>query len=351
MTKQQSTINNTTSQLYFAWTAFQRRQVSMAPYCGFQTVFMPVEKRTGRVAKALTYLRHSWTMLNMLRQQRPTVVWIQLPQVPLLWIALLYRTMFNIDAKIVADCHNAMFRPPWSKVPLGISLLSRCSSVLAHNTDVLETAVALGVPRNRLTVMEDPPASFPPTATLGINIDLPRPWFVFPASFAADEPIAELLAAARETPEVSILITGNLKNCREPHLVANAPANVRFLGYLSRSDFEALIVNCDAVIAFTRFDGIQLSVCGEAVGCGKPMLASNTKTLRTLFPNGTCFVDSASPSDIANGFRTLTKQRQQLTTAMVQLRAKFLSEWLKNRWQPLMPLLQPSKQSDQTHIP
>jgi hypothetical protein len=328
------------SGLYFAWTAFQRRQVSMASYCDFQTVFMPVEKRTGRVAKALTYLRHSWTMLNMLRQQRPTVVWIQLPQIPLLWVALLYRAIFNRDAKIVADCHNAMFRPPWSKVPMGISLLSRCSFVLAHNTDVLETAVALGVPRERLTVMEDPPASFPPTATLGINIALPRPWFVFPASFAADEPIAELLAAAREAPEVSILITGNLKNCREPHLVANAPANVRFLGYLSRTDFEALIVNCDAVIAFTRFDGIQLSVCGEAVGCGKPMLASNTKTLRTLFPTGTCFVDSTNPLAIANGLRVVAEDRHQLAMAMVMLRATAIENWCSSRCAPLIESIQ-----------
>lgn len=329
--------------IYFAWTAFQRRQVSMARYFGFQNLFMPIERRKTRFSKLITYIRHSWSMLSILRRERPSVVWIQLPQVPLLWVALLFRRFFQHDIKIVADCHNAMFRPPWSKVPFGVSMLSQCDIVLAHNMDVMATARGLGVDHTRLFVVEDPPATFPTGTSLSFKIELPRPWFVFPASFADDEPIAELLDAARKVPDVTVLITGDSRRCKEQNLIEDAPHNVSFLGYLSRGDFEALIVNCDGVVAFTRFEGIQLSVCGEAVGCGKPMLTSDTSTLRALFPTGTCFVDSASPLDIARGLRLLATQTEKLSAEMLDLRAKFLADWLKNRCQPLAHMLQPAK--------
>lgn len=324
-----------TNQLYFAWTGFQRRQVSMAPHCGFETIFFPVEKRVGNLRKILTYLKHAWCTLAILVRSRPTVVWVQLPQVPLMWVAFLYRIIFQRDAVIIADCHNAMFRPPWSKVPLGLSLLSRCDIVLVHNTDVLETAVQLGVDRVRMMVVEDPPASFPSVGQFSGAADMPRPWFVFPASFAQDEPIPELIEAAKMTPGVSVLITGNVRNCRDPKLINNAPANVRFLGYLSREDFDALIVSCDAVIAFTRFDGIQLSVCGEAVGAGKPMLISDTQTLRRLFSTGTVFVNSSDAAAIASGFSRLLSNHDELAEEVTRFGQDMTTSWLLARGRPL----------------
>lgn len=323
-------------QVFVAWTSFQRRQVSMAPHCGFELLFLPVERRVGKVRKALAYIGNGFKTLSVLIREKPSVVWIQLPQVPLMWIALLYRVFFRRDVAIVADCHNSMFRPPWSKVPFGLSLLSRCNVVVVHNEDVLETAVGLGVERCVLTVVEDPPASFPGAGQFSGLTEVPHPWFVFPASFAQDEPIYELIEAARLTPEVSVLITGNTRNCREPALIKSAPQNVHFLGFLSREDFEALIVSCEGVIAFTRFDGIQLSVCGEAVGAEKPMLISDTRTLRRQYPKGTVFVDSSDHVDISNGLRDVLKRREQLCSEMTLFHSHLVDRWKIIRGEPLM---------------
>lgn len=323
-------------QIYFAWTGFQRRQVSMAEYCGFETIFLPVERRAGKFKKILTYLGHGWRTLTTLIRSRPSVVWVQLPQVPLMWVAIIYRDLFQHDAVVIADCHNAMFRPPWSRVPFGISMLSHCDIVLTHNADVMETAVQLGVDRARLMVVEDPPARFSWTGHFCKAADMPRPWFVFPASFAKDEPIAELLDAAGMTPEISVLITGNIRNCRDPELIDIAPANVRFLGFLSREDFEALVLDCDAVIAFTRFDGIQLSVCGEAVGAGKPMLISDTQTLRKMFPIGTVFVDSSDPIAISAGFRRVLVASDELVKEIQDFSQALTSRWIATRGNPIL---------------
>ncbi|RNC73209.1 MAG: glycosyltransferase [Desulfuromonadales bacterium] len=327
-------------QLYVAWIEFQRRQISMAPHCGFELLFLPVERRVGKLRKLLTYLHNAWKTLEALRAMRVDAVWVQLPQVPLLWVALFYRRFFNQRATVIADCHNKMFRPPWSRFPLGISLLSRCDLVLVHNDDVLEAAVSLGVPRDCLEVVEDPPASFGTTpAQCGSFKEIPRPWLVFPASFAEDEPLRELLAAAAAVPDQSFIITGNVRNCREPELVAGAPANVHFVGFLSREEFDGLITGCDAVVALTRFDGIQLSVCGEAVGAGKPMLISDTSTLRRLFPAGGVFVRPDSPDDIASGARELMARLSELREAALEQRQELTARWFQTRGKQMLELV------------
>lgn len=331
-----SSIPKHNQQIYFAWTGFQRRQVSMAEYCGFETIFLPVERSAGKLKKILTYLCHGWRTFATLVQSRPSVVWIQVPQVPLMWVAIFYRSLFHRDVVVIADCHNSMFRPPWSRMFFGISMLSRCNMVLTHNNAVTEIAAQLGVDRSRLMVVEDPPAHFPRVGHFREADGIPRPWFVFPASFAEDEPIAELLDAAGMAPEISVLITGNVYKSAISKLVDIAPANVRFLGYLSREDFEALVLDCDAIIAFTRFDGIQLSVCGEAVGAAKPMLISDTRILRKLFPIGTVFVDSSDPAAISDGFRTVLSRYDELAREIQDFRQILTFRWITERGRPML---------------
>jgi len=322
-------------QIFVAWTTFQRRQVSMAPHCGFELLFLPVKRSTGIFAKGAQYLRNGWQTLLTLREKRPDVVWIQLPQVPLLWVALAYRLLANRRATIVADCHNKMFRRPWSAFPLGVRQLRRCDVVLVHNDDVLGQALALGVPRKKLSVVEDPAASYGEPKPCTLFPEIPRPWLVFPASFNEDEPLTELLQGAAQAPELSFLVTGNTRNCKDRSLIANAPKNVHFVGFLPTADFDSLITGCDAVVGLTRFDGIQLSVCGEAVGAGKPMLNSDTGTLRRLFSAGSVFVKDDA-AQIAAGAREVIARQSELAREVLAHREAMTATWLESRGKGLM---------------
>jgi glycosyltransferase involved in cell wall biosynthesis len=323
-------------QLYVAWINFQRRQVSMAPHFGFELLFLPVDRKVGLARKAAQYLRNSWQTLQALREKRAEAVWVQLPQVPLMWVALLYRALFNRRASVIADCHNKMFRAPWSRFPFGVSCLKFCDIVLVHNDDVLQQALALGVPRDKVSVVEDPPATFEERGECRIFKEIPRPWLVFPAGFGDDEPLKELLQAASAVPEFSFLITGNDKNCRDQKLIAHAPGNVHFLGFLSRDDFDSLITGCDAVVALTRFDGIQLSVCGEAVGAGKPMVLADTSTLRRLFPCGSIFVRPDDATAIAWGAKQVMAANAELKEFVLREREEITSKWWETRGNLLM---------------
>jgi glycosyltransferase involved in cell wall biosynthesis len=292
--------------VYLAWASFQRRQLSMADSAGFDCVFLPLAyKGRSHTMRLLHYALLGARTVHLLARRRPPTVWLQLPQMPLLWAALVYRLLFDRHARVVADCHNAVFKPPWSRVPWGLSQLRRCDAVLVHNQDVRAQALSLGVPAERLRVLEDVPPlrdpAQPPPPLPAAFAGRPRPWVVFVGSYGTDEPVAEVLRAAAALPGV-VAITGRLGNARRNgHDIGHPPANVVLTDYLPVADFEALLVHCDVVLALTRFDGIQLSVCNEALGFGRPMVVSDTPLLRRLFGSAGVMVDSADPAAIARG--------------------------------------------------
>lgn len=333
--------------IYLAWTAFQRRQVSMADAAGFDCVFLPL------AYKGRSHLRRAWhyaglfmRSLAVLHARRPPVLWLQLPQLPLLWAALVHRALFQPDLQLVADCHNAVFRPPWSRLPLGVALLARCEAVLVHNRDMLAAALALGVPAARLCVLEDvPPLRSPahPPPVPAAFAGRPRPWLLFAGSYGRDEPVAEVLQAARELGTGVVAVTGRLGNAaKNGHDIHNPPANVVLTNYLPLAEFEALLTHCDAVLAFTRFDGIQLSVCNEALGFGRPMVVSDTPLLRDLFGSAGVMTDSADPAAIVRAVRQACAEATPRAAASRALAQQRRRQWLAGPLQNCLARLQPA---------
>lgn len=332
--------------LYIAWTAFQRRPASMAPLVGLRCHFLPLSyKGPSHLRRAWHYAALMLRTWRLLRAQAPAAVWLQLPQMPLLWPALLYRMLLAPSVRIVADCHNAAFVPPWSRLPFGLKLLARCDLVLVHNADVAAQARALGVPGDRLQVLEDVPprrAAGPAPALPALLDGRPRPWVIFPGSFGRDEPIAEVLEAARRVPGASFVVTGRIGNAaRNGHDLGALPPNVLLTDYLPLADFEALLTHADLVLALTNVDGIQLSVCNEALGWGKPMVMSGTPLLRALFGGGARVLDSHAPEEMAAAVREVWTQRERWAAASAALALRRRAEWLAGPWQDCVRALAP----------
>lgn len=324
--------------LHIAWTSFQRRQVSMADDAGFECVFLPISAK-GRVGKVWAYLKNLIQTVGALRAARPGVVWVQLPQVPVLWAALLYRWLLRRDAKIVADCHNAMFRPPWSRFPLGLSLFRYCDCVVVHNEMVEAQALALGVPGQRILVVEDVPPQINREDAVPEPKCLerfPKPWVVFPGSFAADEPIGEVLDAARQAPDITFVVTGKTHNARKHgHDISAPPPNVVMPGFLALEEFDRLLRHADVVMGLTKIEGIQLSVCNEALGYGRPLVISNTDLLSSLFGESARVVDSQSPTDIVAGVRDVLGDPIRFASRSRRHAAMRREMWARQQLAPL----------------
>lgn len=329
--------------LFIAWTAFQRRQTSMIPLGGFEVSFMPVPRHVGRLCKLRLYLVHAVATWRLLSRLRPPEVWVQLPQVPLLWVALLYRTWARDGVKVVADCHNAMLRPPWCRFPLLSTALRATDVVLVHNQAIRDEALAKGWPPKTLRVLEDaPPVRITASCQSATQsyFQLPRPWVVIPGSFSPDEPILEVLEAARRAPEISFVLTGSLEAARHNHHpVDNLPVNVALPGFMPTKAFDALLGDADVVMGLTRFADTQLSVCNEALGFGKPLVTSNTRLLRELFGAAAVFVDTEDPDSIVAGCRRALMEAVARSAASQQLAEERLRHWQRDQWAEIQVLL------------
>lgn len=330
--------------LYIAWAAFQRRQVSMADEAGFECLFLPMSyKGRSHVRRAGHYLRLAWRTWQQLRERRPHTVWLQLPQLPLLWLVWLHRATVAPGLRIVADCHNAVFQPPWSTLPFTRAALGRADLVLVHNETVLDRALAMGLAAGRTRVLEDLPAPVPtgtpppvPPAFAGRS----RPWVLFVGSYGRDEPVAEVLQAARMLGNGVVAVTGRRVNAaRNGHDIGQPPPQAVLTDYLPLPDFEALLHHADVVLALTRFDGIQLSVCNEALGFGKPMVVADTPLLRKLFGHAAVMVDAADPVAIAAGIRQAVQDAPRLQAAALELAQARRQHWRQQQWRGCRALL------------
>jgi hypothetical protein len=312
-------------QLFVAWVPFQRRSVSMQRYLGYELTFISFSFKNRRL-RPVEYLYKSWKSLLLFLHQRPEVILVQLPPTPLLHLAYLYKALFDRQVKIIADCHNATFRPPWIRFPGKVELLNHCDLILVHNDWVKQQAMKLGVTGQRLCVLEDPPVVVENRIP---NRDIfPHPWILCPCSFNQDEPIQAVLDAAPLAPEITFVLTGNPARAQGIHDLSNLPANIKLVGFLPVAELDNLLWSTDAVLGLTKLEGIQLSAAKEAVGAKKPMVISNTKILKEIFYQGAIYVDALEPKSIAQGCQQALSNKNELTKSVVQLQEVQNKHWL-----------------------
>lgn len=334
---------NPLQSVHLAWTTFQRRQESMRDIAGFDCWFYPVP-RSGKLIKLFNYARLFINSVSELRRAAPDVVWVQLPQVPALWAALAYRALAGKPVKVVADCHNAQLRKPWSHFPLALWSLKKADAILVHNEAMLERAGLIGWPMDKVLVLEDVPAigkDQPPNGSAAKHIAAPKPWVLFPGSFAADEPIQEVLQAARLAPELTFIITGRRERARQNgHNIDDLPSNVVLPGFLSVELFDDLVREANVIMGLTREEGIQLSVCNEALGFGRPLVTSDTRILRKLFGSAAVLVDISDPASIAAGCRDAVCNAAEYGEKSKALSVARIAQWESEQLDRVVRLVQ-----------
>jgi glycosyltransferase involved in cell wall biosynthesis len=153
-------------------------------------------------------------------------------------------------------------------------------------------------------------------------------------TFSVDEPWKEVIAAAELLPkDICIYITGRNSVKQE-----DVPENVVLTGYMPRQDYQNLLHSVDAVMVLTTAD--ENLVCGgyEAVAAGKPLVLSDTRTLRDFFCKGTVFTGNRS-DEIARTIKTLDGSVATLTSGIKTLKEEMTLSW-QQRWRDLLEQLQ-----------
>lgn len=290
---------------------------------GIDVEFVEVTKRRGLLAAPYKYPMQFVRTVRLLRRRRPRQVLVQSP--PHLAVATVAGYCALTGARYIIDAHSAaMLSPLWTRPRwLNRMLYRRASLTLVTDEHFARQLESYGA---RALVLRDIPTEF----SVGPSPDLSDGFNVMVVNtFSSDEPLHEVMEAARGLPDVSFHVTGRVETA-PASITSTAPTNVRFTGYLHDEEYYALMNRSDAVMCLTTRDHTMQRGACEALSMGRPIITSHWDLLRTYFDRGTIHVDNR-PTSIRSGVEQMRSQHSQYVSEIRGLRQSQLQQWAEAR--------------------
>jgi len=159
------------------------------------------------------------------------------------------------------------------------------------------------------------------------------------SGFGTDEPLGEMIEASKRVPAVQFFITGSYSK-----EWLNLPiVNLKFTGFLTEIDFIKLLSEVSLVMVLTTRPDTILCGAYEGLSLEKPMILSDTATLRSHFPKGVIHVENTAEG-IAKGIKQAFSVLPQLQAEILQLKSEKTRQWLE-KTKKLKELLEISDQN------
>jgi glycosyltransferase involved in cell wall biosynthesis len=146
-------------------------------------------------------------------------------------------------------------------------------------------------------------------------------------TFAKDEPLEEILAAAGELEEVQFYITGKADRGAK-RIPTNLPSNVHFTDFLPDQAYYGLMKESQAVMCLTTRDHTMQRGACEALSLGKPIITSQWPLLRNYFHQGTVHVDNTADG-IRTGIEEMKRNIPKYQEGIKRLQREQQLEWRK----------------------
>jgi glycosyltransferase involved in cell wall biosynthesis len=286
------TFNRATT-VIVTWKKVSRRYELLSKALGVKLWFF---------ADNAPYVRAFFNTLLKVASQKPRVLIVQLPQGPLLLEALFLKKIMG--CKIVSDVHTGfLVTTDWKGLLLNapfVRFLRNSDLIIMHNYFQLNLIPA--ELRNKTIVVFDP--WYIAIDSKGNGEREQERYIVFPASFASDEPLEEVISSVNSfNINVKMYITGNWK--RQPRLVKYASDRIVFTGYLPSGEFHTLLAKAAAVITGTKREYTSLMSGWEAVAYAKPLALTRTGTLKSMFQDYAVFYDWKNGKSIADAIKKI----------------------------------------------
>jgi glycosyltransferase involved in cell wall biosynthesis len=300
-----------------SWIRFNPRSRDLAEALGAQAFYMPWAWH-GRspVRTLLGWMRsglRTWRIVRSL--PKGSVVVAMAPPVfcPLTALA----AGQGRGVHLVIDLHSGALNDVRWRWSFGLMrwVTRRVEGVIVTNPDLLEGqdtgATPVLVIHDPFWVGGRPEAGRDPA---GRDPAPGRPYALFPASGASDEPIDALAeAAGLLAGQVEVVVTGD----RPPR---DEPPGVRFTGFLPADDFRRLMAHAAVVLALTTREATMQRAAYEGLQFGCPLVCSDTGVLRRVLADAAVFVGNSAPA-IAAGIRDAVARADQLQAAGAAVRA------------------------------
>ncbi len=304
--------------IWIAWET-QRRSIELAKkfWCDLQLI-----EHKGIMRYPISIFR----TVSVLNRERPDVLFVQNPSMILATLACICKLIFRYF--LIVDRHTTfLLDKDYKNIPwvLLFQFLSRLTIRCADITIVTNSQLA-----NIIKELGGTPYILPdmvPSLSESGRIELKgKHNILMVSSFAADEPVQEVLTAMKDfiDDEIYLYITGNYKKLDE-RVRCTAPSNVEFTGFLDEQDYINMLFSCDAIMVLTTASACMLCGCYEAVSAGRPLITSDKDVLRDYFIDAV-FVDNTARG-ISAGIRDIIDNLDDYRTRIESLREKLITRW------------------------
>ncbi len=304
--------------IFISWKTGIPRSAGLSDALGATPYYIEYLPNAPKALLPLRYLLQAGKTISIIMGQRPDIIFAMNPPIILPLVA--YLVSVFTGAKLVIDSHTGAFIGKWAAfLPLH-RFLSRRSLMTVVTNDHLKQIVD-GWGANGI-IMEDrlPELGWekPPVITR-------RPSVCVINSFSKDEPLGEILSAARNLPACDFYITGRLP-ARTTPLFEKKTQNVIFTDYIPDAEYVRLIRSVDVIMVLVNTDHTMLCGAYEAVAVEKPLITSDWPVLREYFSKGTLYVDNR-PVQIERAIGQALKRKHKLSAEMKDLKALIRSRW------------------------
>jgi glycosyltransferase involved in cell wall biosynthesis len=311
------------SALFMVWgpPSHGPRSRVFASELGIPIEFVYSTRRRGMLVAPWKYTYQAVRTASILMRRRPSLLFVQSPPS----FVVLAAWMFSLvsGSRFVVDAHSGAFLSPHWERPRWLRrfLARRALSTIVTNERFAQQIRDWG---GTASVLRDIPTTFAPGEALPRD---DRFTVMVVSTFAADEPLAQTVEAAREVSDVHFYVTGNLKRA-DPAVVARAPGNVEFTGFIPDDVYYGTMNAADAVLCLTTRDNTMQRGACEALSMGRPIITSDWELLRSYFSEGTVHVDATADA-IAEGVRRMRSEHERMTAEIRNLQRRQQEEWIE----------------------
>jgi len=304
--------------IWITWET-QRRSIELAKKFGCD---LHLIEHKGIMRYPLSVFRTA----SILNREKTDVLFVQNPSMVLAVLACIFKLIFRYF--LVVDRHTTfLLDKNYKNIPwvLLFKFLSRFTVRYADITIVTNRQLA-----DMVKKLGGAPYILPdmvPFLSESGRIELKgKHKILMVSSFAADEPVQEVLTAMKDfiNDEVYLYITGNYKKLDE-RVRSTAPPNVQFTGFLDEQDYINMLFSCDAIMVLTTASACMLCGCYEAVSMRRPLITSDKDVLRDYFTDAV-FVDN-TVRGISAGIRDIIDNLDDYRIRIESLRKKLIIHW------------------------
>jgi len=310
--------------VFIAWgpPAYTNRTRPLAAALGVEVRHVFSIRRRGALAALVKYPYQVVATGWYLFRRRPALVFVQHPPSFTAMVAALYGVLTGTP--FVVDAHSDAFDSPWWSRPRWLQrrVARRAVTTIVTNDHFADLVRGWGA---RATIVRNFPTSYEADPyPMGPELNI-----AVVATFAPDEPLDEVVAAARSLPDVRFRVTGDTRR-QGATIPSGLPANVELTGFLPLGEYYGLVRGSDAAMVLTTRDHTMQRGACEALSLGTPIITSDWPLLRDYFCKGTVHVDNTA-AGIRDGVGELRDGIHRYREEIVQLRLDTEVEWEQAR--------------------